>query len=141
MAPCDYKTYPADWKEIRARIRRRARNRCEKCGVKNGAKGFRFYKGFFMEINSHVNFLDPVTGRARHYQPGDIFRDPAYTEFQEFKVIKIVCTVAHLNQNKKDNGDENLKYLCQKDHLDHDRKENLQKRSQNNGQNHPGKSR
>ncbi len=128
MAPCDYKTYPKDWPAIRTRIRRRARNRCEKCGVKNGALGFRFYKGFFMEINSHVNFRDPA-GNVRHYRPGDIFRDPDYTEFQEFKVIKIVCTTAHLDQNKKNNAEENLKFLCQKCHLNHDKESNILKRS------------
>ena len=35
--PCDYKEYPANWKEISARIRNeRAQNRCEECGAQNG---------------------------------------------------------------------------------------------------------
>lgn len=36
--PCDYKLYPANWKtEIVPRIRERAGNRCEWCGLPNHA--------------------------------------------------------------------------------------------------------
>jgi hypothetical protein len=34
---------------------------------------------------------------------------------------KVVLTVAHLSHNIKDNREENLKALCQKCHLNHDR--------------------
>lgn len=33
--PCDYRRYPPDWKQRRARILKRAGNKCEDCGVKN----------------------------------------------------------------------------------------------------------
>jgi len=34
--PCDYKKYPANWKtEIRPRILKRAKNKCEFCRVEN----------------------------------------------------------------------------------------------------------
>jgi hypothetical protein len=33
--PCDYSKYPADWKEIRARILTRAQHCCEFCGAAN----------------------------------------------------------------------------------------------------------
>ena len=36
--PFDYKKYPPDWKSrIRPDILKRANNRCEICGVENGA--------------------------------------------------------------------------------------------------------
>jgi len=35
MMPCDYKKYPANWKEIRSRILNRAEDKCEKCGIPN----------------------------------------------------------------------------------------------------------
>jgi len=34
--PINYHDYPANWREIRARILARAGNRCEKCGAANG---------------------------------------------------------------------------------------------------------
>lgn len=33
--PCDYRKYPKDWKEIRARILVRDEHCCKFCGVKN----------------------------------------------------------------------------------------------------------
>ncbi len=33
--PCDYKKYPANWKEIRKEILIRAENRCELCNAEN----------------------------------------------------------------------------------------------------------
>ena len=33
--------YPKNWKEIRAKILKRAKNRCEFCGVENHAEGYR----------------------------------------------------------------------------------------------------
>lgn len=41
---------------------------------------------------------------------------------------KVVLTVAHLNQIRLDNSPANLAALCQRCHLNHDRKENLKKR-------------
>ncbi len=31
--PCNYKLYPSNWKEIRERILKRAKNKCECCGL------------------------------------------------------------------------------------------------------------
>ena len=33
--PCDYSKYPANWGEIRERIRERSSDQCEKCGILN----------------------------------------------------------------------------------------------------------
>lgn len=33
--PCDYKKYPKNWKEIRAKILLRAKNKCELCDAEN----------------------------------------------------------------------------------------------------------
>lgn len=43
--------YPADWLAISARIRERAGNRCEWCGARNGAIGYRDEKGAFHELS------------------------------------------------------------------------------------------
>ena len=39
--PIDYKKYASDWKERRERVLKRANNKCEFCGVKNGDYGYR----------------------------------------------------------------------------------------------------
>lgn len=56
--PCDYSKYPADWKEIRAKILARAGQKCEQCGVEN----------YFVKSNgarvvltiAHINDPDPM---------------------------------------------------------------------------------
>lgn len=40
--PIDYKNYPPNWlTEIRPRILKRAKNKCEFCGLKNYSEGIR----------------------------------------------------------------------------------------------------
>ena len=41
IKPENRRRYPANWPEIRERIRARSGNRCEWCGVPNGAVGYR----------------------------------------------------------------------------------------------------
>src|SRR5437867_3514902 len=78
--------YPENWKWLSLKIRvERAKNHCEKCGVKNG-------------------------------------------KAIEGKIGRVVLTVAHLDQNPENNIETNLKALCQKCHLNHDRPFNIQKR-------------
>lgn len=97
MSPCDYKNYPANWKsEIVPRIRERAGNKCEWCGVLNLSVGFRKPDSTFIQLRPNDN-TDMV------------------------KVIKIVCTVMHLNHDLSDSSDENLKFACQRCHNRYDR--------------------
>ena len=35
MSPVDWSRYPKEWKDIRARILKRAKDRCEQCGERN----------------------------------------------------------------------------------------------------------
>lgn len=73
--------YPANWADIRARIQKRAGDRCEECGVPN------------------------------HSLRG---------------ATVIVCTTAHLDHDPSHNDDENLRFLCQRDHLAYDQEHHLQ---------------
>ncbi len=68
-----------------------------------------------------------------------------YERGSEFPVVRwtnVVLTVAHLNQDPTDNRDENLKALCQRCHLAHDREQHTEnaratrqrKREQESGQ-------
>jgi len=88
--------YPDDWPNIRERIRKRAGDRCEWCGVENHAVGWRDDSGRF--------------------RPGEHCDD----EGRLLKSIKIVCTTAHLNHDPTDCRDENLAFLCQQCHNRYD---------------------
>lgn len=52
----------------------------------------------------------------------------------EENTIYVVLTIAHLNHDINDNREENLKALCQKCHLHHDREHHT--RSRKYGKNH-----
>lgn len=95
--PCDYGEYPANWKtDIRPRILERAGHRCEWCGVENYAMGARDQTGRWRDAAD----IPPGEGSKR---------------------IKIVLTIAHIDHDKTNNDDENLRALCQRCHLNHDR--------------------
>jgi hypothetical protein len=107
--------YPADWSDISRRIRERAGNRCEWCGVANGAHGYRDESGAFVDT-SLPEF------------------DHQMLRWLGRKLFRIVLTTAHLGvdlpdgrlgdqRDKSDCRDENLAALCQRCHLNHDRDE------------------
>jgi hypothetical protein len=94
--PMDKRNYPKEWPQISAAIRERARQRCERCGVQNGAIGWR----------------DDDANRTFHPEP---IGDTASAACQEagVKLIRIVLTVAHLNHDTMDSDPGNLQALCQ----------------------------
>ena len=94
--------YPADWKGIRAAILERAGHKCEWCGVQNHALGYREAGGAFV----------PLSDEELHN---------GVAEADGLKVIKIVLTIAHLDDPTPANcAPENLAALCQRCHLRHD---------------------
>lgn len=109
--PIDYSKYPPNWRfEIRPAILKRAGNKCERCGVKNYAIGYREKSGKFVEcegLQADAAILD-----------GD-------------RVIRIVLTVAHLDHDIGNSSPENLAALCQKCHLEHDREQHKATRQKN----------
>jgi 5-methylcytosine-specific restriction endonuclease McrA len=90
--------YPKDWPAISKRIRERAGNKCEECGIANG--------------------------KFRNNTTGEITTNPMQVETWELadgdSVAKIVLTVAHLNHQPEDCSDDNLKALCQRCHNQYD---------------------
>lgn len=104
--------YPDNWPEISHRIRDRAGNKCEQCGLPNYAIGGRTQDGkFFPALPTGDNGLRlqwPTPGTESWCQSG------ARTEF--LRIIRIVLTVAHLNHQPEDCRDENLQALCQRCH-------------------------
>lgn len=97
--------YPANWKEIRARIQQRAGDKCELCGVANHEVGVRDKAG---------NWYD-------HKSIDNLNSDIGYSLFGEYpKIIRIVCTTMHLDHDTQNNVDDNLKFACQRCHNRHD---------------------
>jgi hypothetical protein len=93
--------YPPNWKELRVEVRARAGDKCERCGVRNHAMGYRDHLGRFVEKDWEFINLWRLEGG---------------------KPLTIVCTVAHLNHRPEDNRLENLAFMCQKCHNGHDAK-------------------
>jgi len=105
VSPIDYSKYPSNWKEIRARILERAGNRCEQCGVPNYFTGKKGSNGkWYTEDEVHSMNSTDGDHLFGHYD-------------NPFKMVRIVLTIAHLNHDISDNREENLKALCQADHL------------------------
>lgn len=105
--PVDWSKYPKEWKTvIRPAILERAHDCCEECGVKNYSVGAR---DVFGEWHNKKD-IDGMNS------------DCGYHLFKSFnvKIIKIVLTIAHLDNNVKNNDYSNLKALCQKCHLSRD---------------------
>lgn len=90
--------YPANWREIRARIQARAGDRCEKCAVPNGA--FRI--------------------RGTEEWTTDLMQVETWICCDEQKVTRIVCTTAHVDHTIENYEDDNLRFWCQRCHLAHD---------------------
>ena len=117
--PIDYKLYPSNWKsEIRPSILKRASNCCEFCGVENYSEGLRSKNGVFItwsEIESALN------NNGYDYFKNELSNHVAKNGFLLFKLTKIVLTIAHLDHDISNNCPTNLKALCQKCHLSHDK--------------------
>jgi hypothetical protein len=107
----------AEWQAIRERIRRRAGNCCEACGVENHALGGRLRDGTFLEArptgDNGLRLTWPREGEWA-WCGGEA---PVL-----LRIIRIVCTVAHADGKLTDHSDENLRFWCQRCHNRHDAK-------------------
>lgn len=106
-----------EWLAIRERIRTRAGDKCEGCGVENSAIGFRTQRGKFIPIaDLEVEYPNLMIGEKVTYP--DMVK--GVLGVVSTKVIMIVCTVAHKDQQLTDHTDENLAFWCQRCHNRHD---------------------
>lgn len=104
-----------EWLAIRDRIRQRAGDCCEGCGVRNLAVGVRLPDGSFLELGEFYTpgeFL--TTGWFEAREGNALWRE------HQAKLIRIVCTVAHVDESLVDHSDGNLRFWCQKCHNSHD---------------------
>ena len=116
--PIDYSKYPKNWKtEIRPAILERAQNRCENCGVKNHKF---ILRGFWNEKNVYQDMDGQIFDAENSQNLGDDYLGEVDPENKN-KIIKVVLTISHTDHDVTNNDYSNLKALCQKCHLDHDK--------------------
>ncbi len=106
----DPRRYPPDWPAIRARIRARAEDRCEWCGVPNGVWICRW-----PFAPAQYDYWEDILEEADD-EEFDLWRRP----------VRVVCTTAHLPGYPKESGEPaGLAFLCQRCHLNLDRPHHL----------------
>jgi hypothetical protein len=93
--------YPVNWlTTIRPAALRAAGYKCVNCRVPDRAIGYRDNSGTFIECDEFMR---------------------AWCATNKQKVFKIILTISHTNHDTTDNRLSNLKALCQKCHLQHDK--------------------
>lgn len=109
---------PAEWRAIRASIMERAGNRCEcrgECGDHHGDNLCYAPHGAAVMRNklAPARWLDAETALRAGigvHERDDSWGDP----------VRIVLTIAHLDQQPENCAPENLRALCQRCHLRYD---------------------
>ena len=120
--PIDYSKYPKNWKtEIRPAVLVRAKNCCEICKVENYSHVAR---GFFNEIEAY----QCADGAVVNASNGQLLSSNYFFYIGEKDPIKILLTIAHLDHDVTNNDMSNLKALCQKCHLNHDKEHHAKNR-------------
>lgn len=125
IKPENKKLYPVNWKEIRAEIAERSRSRCEQCFKPGGET---VVVGTDQNGASYWSVKRTQIWNDENGNPQDKDFTPIGATIRR---VRIILTVAHLDQDPTNNGVPlcrlNLKHLCQRCHLAHDRKDNLAK--------------
>lgn len=126
--PADMSKYPKEWPEIRRKILLRAGGneddprigaRCEKCGVRNYAVGYRQPDGSF--YCTRGNIYRDAFQYATSYEEARALAENDNEWSDGKKYIVIVLTIAHLHDEDPQNVNENnLAALCQRCHNRHD---------------------
>lgn len=99
-----YSEYHPKWSLIRRLILKRDKYCCAWCGAPQYAFIYRTGKNEDWEYAPEGHMVDEMHSFG-------------------YKVTKIILTIAHIDHNKDNNRFENLASLCQRCHLNHDRKQ------------------
>lgn len=111
--------YPRNWAEISRQIRfGRAGGRCENCGRPHGA---------VLRCLPDGRWLDMERGLWRDAR-GRPARAPDLVEWTRLRTTRVVLAAAHLDHDPGNNRLRNLRSLCQRCHLRHDRAHHLAER-------------
>lgn len=116
--PVDYQQYHPKWTLIRRLVFKRAGDRCENCFLSNYSVINR------KEKNRRISAIEwDMIHSAIRYSGHSMT-----TALKKFGFTKIVLTIAHIDQDVNNNHFTNLRALCQKCHLKHDRKQHQENR-------------
>ena len=119
--PIDYKKYHPQWDLIRAKVLKRADNRCEVCKVKNHEL---ILRGF----SDGVEIYQDMDGTIWRTSDGSRFGDAYLGDIGSARSVKIVLTISHQDHDINNNDYSNLKALCQLHHLRHDKEHHARTR-------------
>jgi hypothetical protein len=112
--------YPIDWVQLSNMIRfRRAKGRCEACGRPHG------------DTVAHLGdgrWWDSEAGLWRSGKGRVVRNLPPLSLDTAVKRTKVVLACAHLDHDPGNNEMSNLKALCQRCHMLHDKPEHLRQR-------------
>lgn len=122
VSPANLALYPGgsikspEWLAIRAFVQARAGGKCEECGVKNYALGGRTKDGRWVPAIPKGERLLSLEWP----KPGEWSwcTDGIYAG--ELRIVRIICTVAHVDQGLTDHSTANLRFWCQQCHNRHD---------------------
>jgi hypothetical protein len=115
IKPDNRSRYPANWKEIRQGILKRAFDCCEQCKAPNHeriARGDGDDKDTYMtnDANVYCSETGSHLGRRR------------MSDYNVLRMVDIVLTIAHLDHVPENCDPANLRALCQRCHLKYDAK-------------------
>lgn len=121
IKPENRNRYPADWKQIRARILARAGNCCERCKAPNLtiiARGEGRHAGTYMTDDAEV--IDAETGEN--------LGQCRMSDYSVSRMVRVVLTIAHLDHTPENCADDNLRAWCQRCHLRYDQQHHAETR-------------
>jgi hypothetical protein len=111
--------YPSDWAQISRRVRfERAAGICQGCNRRHGMT---------VRCLPDGRWFDPVQNTWRNGR-GRPARWPDLVETAQIRHTRVVLAAAHLDHNPRNNRGRNLKSLCQRCHMIHDRPHHLAQR-------------
>jgi hypothetical protein len=111
--------YPIDWHQISREVRfGRARGRCESCGRPHGRLVTQLHDGRWWD----------EAGQCWRDDAGRPAPWPDIVEFTASVTRRIFLGTAHLDHNPQNSALRNLRALCQRCHLRHDRSEHQRRR-------------
>jgi hypothetical protein len=111
--------YPSDWPEISRRVRfERAGGICQGCGRPHGVTVRCLPDGRWFDASYH----SWRNGRGR------TARWPDLVEATQARQTRVILAAAHLDHNPGNNRQRNLRSLCQRCHMIHDRPHHLAQR-------------
>jgi hypothetical protein len=111
--------YPPHWRELSSRVRfERAQGRCQRCGWPHLVLLRCLPDGRWFDEQA-------ATWRDRRGRPA---RWPDLMETPRFRMTRVVLAAAHLDSDPTNNRLKNLRALCQRCHMLHDRPHHLAQR-------------